>query len=96
MERRKLSAEEVVEKLDELDGWTAEDDKLVKRFEFENFAAALDFINRAGDIAEKSDHHPDICFGWGFAEFSITTHDRGGITNFDFALAQKIDDISIS
>lgn len=94
MERRKLSAEEVDGKLKELSGWTAEGENLKKRFEFKNFAGALDFVNKAGEIAERLDHHPDICFGWGFAEFSITTHDRGGLTDFDFALAAEIDEIT--
>ena len=93
MERKKLSAEEIKEALAGLDGWTAENDKLKKRFSFSNFAAALAFVNKAGEIAERRDHHPDIFFGWGYAEFFITTHDRGGITQKDFALAKEIDQL---
>jgi 4a-hydroxytetrahydrobiopterin dehydratase len=93
MERKKLSAEEIDEALDGLNGWTAENDKLKKRFTFPNFAAALAFVNEAGEIAERRDHHPDIYFGWGYAEFFITTHDAGGLTAFDFALAKEIDEI---
>ena len=94
MERKKLEPEEVNEKLSRLNGWSAEDGKLVKRFKFANFAESLDFVNRVGRLAEKADHHPDIRFGWGYAEFEITTHDRGGITDFDVALAEKIDQLS--
>jgi len=93
MERKKLSAEKIKEALADLDGWTAENDKLKKRFSFPDFAAALAFVNKAGEIAEKRDHHPDIYFGWGYAEFSITTHDRGGITDFDVSLAKEIEEI---
>lgn len=93
MERKKLSAEEISEKLNELDGWTAEGNNLKKRFSFTNFAESLNFVNKAGEIAERLDHHPDITFGWGYAEFAMTTHDRGGITEFDFALAKEIDEI---
>ena len=93
MERKKLSAEEISEKLNDLDGWTAEDNNLKKRFSFTNFAESLNFVNKAGEIAERLDHHPDITFGWGYAEFAMTTHDRGGITDFDFALAKEIDDL---
>ena len=93
MERKKLSPEEIAVRLGDLNEWAAEDDHLKKRFKFENFAAALEFVNRAGEIAERLDHHPDILFGWGFAEFSITTHDRGGLTDFDFALAGEIEAI---
>ena len=93
MERKKLSAEEIEERLSRLDGWTAEDNNLKKRFSFTNFAESLNFVNKAGEIAERLDHHPDITFGWGYAEFHITTHNRGGITDFDFALAKEIDEI---
>jgi 4a-hydroxytetrahydrobiopterin dehydratase len=96
LERRKLSADEVVERLDDLNGWIAESDVIMKRFEFPNFAASLDFVNKVGELAEAADHHhhhPDIKLGWGYAEFAMTTHDRGGLTDFDFDLARKIDAI---
>lgn len=94
MERKKLNAEEIEEALNGLDGWKAENDKLKRRFSFPDFAASLAFVNKAGEIAEKRDHHPDIYFGWGYAEFFITTHDRGGITDVDFALAKEIDGLN--
>jgi 4a-hydroxytetrahydrobiopterin dehydratase len=93
MERKKLSPDEVKERISGLNGWRAENDKLVKRFEFPNFAESLAFVNKVGERAEAADHHPDITFGWGYAEFAITTHDRGGITDFDFALAREIEAI---
>jgi 4a-hydroxytetrahydrobiopterin dehydratase len=73
MERKKLSAEEIEEKLKSLDGWRAEDNNLKKRFAFENFSESLNFVNKVGEIAEKFDHHPDIFFGWGYAEINLTT-----------------------
>ena len=91
MERRKLSPDEVAQQLEGLDGWLAESDVIMKRFEFPNFAASLDFVNKVGALAEAADHHPDVKFGWGYAEFAMTTHDRGGLTEFDFDLARKID-----
>ncbi len=90
-DRKKLSAAEIVEKLSEINEWAEEDDHLKKRFNFSNFAESLDFVNKVGIIAEKLDHHPDITFGWGYAEFSITTHDTGGLTDFDFVLAKAIE-----
>jgi len=91
LERRKLSPDEVAQQLEGLDGWLAESDVIMKRFEFPNFAASLDFVNKVGALAEAADHHPDVKFGWGYAEFAMTTHDRGGLTKFDFDLARKID-----
>lgn len=91
MARKKLSAEEIAEQMGELKTWLTEDKNLKKRFTFENFAEALEFVNQVGAIAEKLDHHPDITFGWGYAEFAITTHDAGGLTHNDFDLAKEID-----
>ena len=91
MERRKLSQEEVSVQLAGLNGWAAEDDKLKKSYKFPNFAESLRFVNRVGELAEAADHHPDIKFGWGYADLEITTHDRGGVTDVDVALARAID-----
>ena len=76
--------------LSELDGWHVEGKCLRRRWTFENFAASQAFVNRVGVLAEDADHHPDIKFGWGYAELLLTTHDRGGITDVDIALAAKI------
>jgi 4a-hydroxytetrahydrobiopterin dehydratase len=91
MERRKLSHAEIHERLAKLPGWQVKDEKLYKRFEFQNFENALAFVNRIGAIAERRDHHPDITFGWGYVEVYTVTHDRDGITDHDFALAHDID-----
>ena len=91
MERRLLNNDEIASSLKELDGWQADDGKLTRKYKFANFAESLAFVNRVGEIAEAADHHPDITFGWGYAEVSTTTHDRGGITDIDLALAKKID-----
>ena len=96
MERRLLNDEEISTRLDELNGWTAEDKKLVRKFKFSNFAESLAFVNKVAEIAEAADHHPDITFGWGYAEIVTTTHDRGGITDVDFNLAGRIDGLGSS
>ena len=93
MARKKLSETEIENALAALDGWKTEDSQLKKRFSFTNFAESLAFVNRVGAIAEQLDHHPDILFGWGYAEFFITTHDAGGITRNDFTLAKEIDEL---
>lgn len=93
MERKKLSASEIEEQLGNAEGWSADGDHLKKRYTFANFADSLVFVNKVGSIAEDADHHPDITFGWGYAEIATTTHDRGGITDVDFALVRKIDAI---
>ncbi|MBV9242130.1 MAG: 4a-hydroxytetrahydrobiopterin dehydratase [Acidobacteria bacterium] len=94
MNRELITDEALAAAMKTLDGdWTAEENKLRRHFKFDNFAGALDFVNRVGALAEAADHHPDICLGWGYVNFELTTHDRNGITDADIALAQRIDSI---
>ena len=87
-----LDGGEVENLLKELDGWEAvEGHHLSKSFGFENFRDALAFVDRAGQLAEEQGHHPDVCFGWGYARVSIWTHKIDGLTESDFILAAKID-----
>jgi 4a-hydroxytetrahydrobiopterin dehydratase len=90
MERRLLSSGEIAAELKKLDGWQSDGGKLTRKYTFFNFAEALAFVNRVGEIAEAADHHPDITFGWGYANIETTTHDRDGVTDVDIALAEKI------
>lgn len=93
MERRKLTPDEVLKALDPVEGWTSDGGAIKRRFEFANFAESLAFVNKVGAIAEEADHHPDVTFGWGYAEVATTTHDRGGVTDLDVELARKINEI---
>ena len=89
-----MTAQEIEGELSSTKGWQVEGDALQKRFEFANFAESLAFVNKVGEIAEAADHHPDITFGWGYAELRTMTHDRSGITDVDFALVKRIDAIN--
>ena len=93
MERKILEGDELSAAVGELAGWSAENNELRKRLDFANFAESLTFVNKVGELAEAADHHPDITFGWGYAELSLTTHDRGGVTDVDVALAKQIDEL---
>ena len=66
---------------------------LYKKFSFKNFFESQKFINKVGIISEEEGHHPDITFGWGYAEIQITTHAIKGLSENDFILAAKIDQI---
>ena len=81
-----------------VDGWDIIKNKkeiffLNKKFKFENFLKSQDFVNEVAKISEKEGHHPDILFGWGYAEIKITTHAIMGLSENDFILAAKIDKI---
>ncbi len=66
---------------------------LEKNFIFNNFESSQNFINKVGQISEKENHHPDISFGWGYAKIIITTHAIEGLSENDFILAAKIDQV---
>ncbi len=93
MERIILKLNELRAALKELESWEEAGGKLRRSYKFENFAESLAFVNAVGELAEKADHHPDIKFGWGYAEIELTTHDAGGITAADLSLAQQIDSL---
>ena len=81
-----------------VDGWEIEKDPdkiffLTKKFKFKDFLLSQKFVNDVGKISEDEGHHPDISFGWGYAEIKITTHAIKGLSENDFILAAKIDEI---
>jgi 4a-hydroxytetrahydrobiopterin dehydratase len=94
MKREKMTGTEIDEAIKATEGWRLEGDMLFKRFEFPDFANSLAFVNGVSEIAESADHHPDITFGWGYAELRTMTHDRGGVTDVDFDLVKKIDQMA--
>ena len=82
-----------------IDGWDIiKNDKnifyLEKKFSFKNFLDSQNFVNEVGKISEEEGHHPDISFGWGYAEIKITTHAIKGLSENDFILAAKIDKVT--
>ena len=80
-----------------VDGWDVKSEKniffLEKKFKFKDFLKSQVFINKVGIISENENHHPDITFGWGYAKIIITTHAINGLSENDFILAAKIDQI---
>jgi 4a-hydroxytetrahydrobiopterin dehydratase len=88
-----LDAAAVTERLSTLDGWTGDAGQIGKTVELPSFPAAIDVVTRVADVAEELDHHPDIDIRWRTLRFSLSTHSAGGVTEKDFALAKRIDDI---
>ncbi len=91
---RPLSLEEIARKLGALQGWTATPQGIQKQYVMDNFLAAMNLVNRTADLAEQAQHHPDIFISYNKVTFTLITHDAGGITEKDFALAARIEDIA--
>jgi 4a-hydroxytetrahydrobiopterin dehydratase len=88
-----LSQEQVQERLAAAGEWRlGEGSEIVRDLSFEDFAAAIAFVNRVAGAAEAANHHPDILVhGWNKVRLTLSTHSQGGLTDADFGLASEID-----
>lgn len=89
-----LSHDEITAHLNHRPGWTIEDGALARTFVFETFPEAIDFVNKVAEIAEDSNHHPDIDIRYNRVRLALVSHDAGGITSKDFAVAAGADKVS--
>lgn len=87
---RTLDIEEITRQLAELSDWTHSGDEIVADYTFADFGAAMVFVNRVAEIAEESNHHPDIDIRWNKVHLALTSHDSGGLTQQDIELAHRI------
>lgn len=85
-----LSAEVILALAPQIPTWEV-NQRLVKTYQFPDFAQGLAFVNQVGALAEAQGHHPDIYLAWGKVRLEIWTHAIGGLTQSDFILAAKID-----
>ena len=89
-----MTREQIKELLPQLNGWGVEGEHhLMRSFTFPDFVKALAFVNRVGEVAEQQGHHPDIYLAWGMVRVEIWTHKINGLTESDFILAAKIDQL---
>ncbi len=91
-----LTVAEIRQRLPELHGWTLSRGALRCEFKFETFPKALQFVARVGALAEAANHHPDIDIRYRVVKLALSTHDVGGISEKDFALAAAIDRKSVA
>jgi 4a-hydroxytetrahydrobiopterin dehydratase len=87
----KLAQDVVEQRLAELPEWSRSGDSIQRTLSFENFAGAMEFVNRIAELAEAQQHHPDIMIRYNKVTLTLSTHDAGGITERDFALAREAD-----
>ncbi|HEV3053897.1 MAG TPA: 4a-hydroxytetrahydrobiopterin dehydratase [Solirubrobacteraceae bacterium] len=89
-----LSDEEIGSRLED-SAWKRDGDEIVREWKFDDFTAALAFVNRVGAAAERANHHPDIFLhGWNKVRLSLTNHAAGGLTEPDFRMASEFDGLA--
>jgi 4a-hydroxytetrahydrobiopterin dehydratase len=88
-----LGDEEVASRLRPL-AWEREGDEIVREWRFEDFNEAIAFVNRVAEVAEEANHHPDIfVHGWNKVKLALINHAAGGLTDTDFAVAARFDEL---
>ena len=93
----KLTASEIEAFSQQVSGWVARDEKLHKTFTFKDFLQAMAFINAMAEVAEAEGHHPDFkLYQWNRVDVVIWTHAIGGLSENDFILAAKIDELPVA
>ncbi len=86
-----LSDDEIRQRLRD-SAWERDGDAIAREWKLADFAAAITFVNRVAELAEEAGHHPDILVhGWNKVRLQLSTHSAGGLTDADFALAERID-----
>jgi 4a-hydroxytetrahydrobiopterin dehydratase len=90
----KLTEAELNGFLDEMQGWSSLSNAIHRDFTFPGFRSAIAFVNRVAEVAETTGHHPDIEIHYNRVGLSLSTHDAGGVTEKDVALAAEIDVIA--
>ncbi|MGA2787779.1 MAG: 4a-hydroxytetrahydrobiopterin dehydratase [Verrucomicrobiota bacterium] len=91
----KLSTEKIKAALAAVPGWKKQGATISRTYQFQDFPAAIKFVRAVARLAEKAWHHPDIDIRWNKVTLALTTHDTGGLTKKDFALARKFDALSL-
>ncbi len=94
MAEKKLTASEIQQQLGQISGWSVQDGKLHKEFQFDNFVAAFGFMAQLALIAESMNHHPEWSNVYNRVTIDLITHDAGGISELDFQWAKQADLLS--
>ena len=85
---------QIAQYLPEVPGWELiGDKKIAKNYKFKDFAEAMGFVNKIAEIAESEGHHPDISISWNKVKLELTTHAIGGLSENDFIVAAKINNL---
>jgi 4a-hydroxytetrahydrobiopterin dehydratase len=89
-----LKADEAKARLKKIPEWELEKKHIERTFEFDDFSEAIDFITAVAEVAEEEEHHPDIDIRYNKVRLVLSTHSKGGLTELDFNLAERIDTLA--
>jgi 4a-hydroxytetrahydrobiopterin dehydratase len=89
-----IKASDAKVRLKKVPEWELEKKHIERTFEFDDFADAIDFVNAIAEVAEDEEHHPDIEIHYNKVRLVLSTHSKGGLTELDFALAERIDTLA--
>ena len=88
-----LDEDGIRSRLEELEGWERAGEAIRKRFKLDDFVGSVEFVDRLVAPAEEMGHHPDLEISWNRVTLTLSTHSEGGLTNADFELARRIDEL---
>ena len=88
-----LAEDDLTAKLKKCPEWEHKGNEITRLIEFESFTEAIEFVNDLAEVAEKAYHHPDIDIRYSKVVLHLTTHSKGGLTEADFEMAQRIDNM---
>jgi 4a-hydroxytetrahydrobiopterin dehydratase len=95
MKERAHTDAEVRERLASLPGWTHAGNAIERRYATEGWPATLMLVNAIGFLCEAADHHPDLHVSWGALTVRFNTHTAGGVSDKDFEIARKVDEVAL-
>ena len=86
-----IKQSELKDRMKKVPEWELEKNQIERTFEFDDFVDAIDFVDRVAEVAEEEEHHPDIDIRYNKVCLMLSTHSKGGLTELDFNLAERID-----
>jgi 4a-hydroxytetrahydrobiopterin dehydratase len=89
-----LNDDEVRQRLEGLDEWQRSGNSIEREFKFADFDESIAFVNRVAEAANELDHHPDLAISWNVVTATLSTHSEGGLTDNDFKLAKRMDELA--
>lgn len=89
-----IKADDLKNRLKKIPEWELEKKHIERTFEFDEFSESIDFVNSVAEVSEDEEHHPDIDIRFNKVRLILSTHAKGGLTDLDFALAERIDTLA--